>query len=385
MSDRIQDAYPLAPGQGGMLFHAISAAAPGQYVIQILLELTGHPDPTREAAAWQALVDRHDALRTAFVWQGQKRPLQVVGRRARLRLSRSDLSDLSPEAQTAQFTEWLAADRARGFDVARAPLMRVEQVDLGAAGQRRVVTFHHLALDGWSIPILLRDWMALYAGRDLPAPQPFKPHVAWAEAQDRGAARGFWAEDLASDLAPDRTGLQQAGRWSLPRPATTPQQARGDLSARLGAAETEALSASLRARGVTLASAVQGVWALVQSAVHGQDEVLYGLARSGRSSAQATEAVGMFLNTLPVRLRRGEPRTPALDWLAQLQTRVLAQATHEHLPLAEVQAAARQAGAPPRFDGAVVFENYPTDPGLLGAAPISPCPRSRCANRPACR
>ncbi|MFV0474024.1 MAG: condensation domain-containing protein, partial [Pikeienuella sp.] len=360
MNDKIQDVYPLAPGQGGILFHSIGGAGSGEYVIQILIGIDGAPDPERERESWRALVARHDALRTAFVWKGRKRPLQVVGRAAAAKLTVTDLSDLDETAQAARLADWLREDRAAGFDLTRAPLLRINRFVLGGGRGRIVVTFHHAALDGWSIPALLRDWAALYAGRALPAAAPFREHVAWVYAQDRDGALAFWREELA--------GRGPAGDWPFRREEGIGER-RGDLSIRLDEAETEALSAALRGDGLTLATAVQGAWALVQARAAGADDLVYGLARAGRPAALpgAESRVGMFLNTLPVRARI-EPSRPLADWLRGLQARVLAQGPHEHASLAEIQAADRRGGAP-LLQSAVVIENYPTDPALLGAIP----------------
>lgn len=361
MTGPIQDAYPLAPGQGGILFQSLSGTSPGAYIIQIVMDLQGTIDPVRETTAWDALVARHDPLRTAFVWKGQAQPLQVVGRTARLCLSRVDLSQQDPETQNAQLADFLVTDRADGFDLARAPLLRVCRFDLGRDQHRMVVTFHHAILDGWSIPLLLRDWIALYAGTTLPEPRAFKRHVAWVKSRDTAATQRFWQAEMSG--AP-------GGLWSLPGPATPPVNPRGDLSVALNDTQTERLTTALRPYGVTLATAVHGLWAVLQARVLDQSDVIYGLARAGRPATQpgAAQAVGMFLNTLPLRAHVA-PDALAAEWLRQLQTRLQAQAPYEHATLAEVQTASGQPGGTPLINSAVVFENYPRDPALLGSAP----------------
>lgn len=358
MNERIQDILPLAPGQGGMLFHAIGGGAPGDDVIQIVVDLAGAPDHAADRAAWDALVARHDALRTAFVWQGQKQPLQVVGRRAALQMVSHDLSD-DPE-QDAHLSDWLARDRARGFDLTRAPLMRVAGFALALDRQRLVVTFHHAILDGWSIPVLLREWVTLRAGGSLPEARPARDHIAWAQAQDRAAARDFWRAELAGYVP---------SRAALPAPDAPPASRRGDLSLHLSPADTQALTRAARASGVTLATAIQGAWALFLARSGGADDVAWGLARAGRPAALAgaETRVGMFLTTLPMRAAL-RPDQPLSAFLGDLQARQTRQAPHEHLPLTDVLAAANQRGAG-LMQTAVVFENYPADPARLGDLP----------------
>lgn len=361
MSDLIQDIYPLAPGQGGILFHAIGGGASGDYVIQIAIDLNGSLDEAAECDAWQALVARHDVLRTAFVWKGQKQPLQVVGRRAAPRIGATDLTHLPPEDQAAYLATWLESDRAEGFNLTRAPLLRVHRFRMDGARHRMVVTFHHAVLDGWSIPVLLREWVMLYAGRTLPPALPFRDHVAWAQAQDRAAARAFWRAELA--------GAAAVPPFRLPAPETPPATRRGDLTLRLPAAEAQALATAARGCGVTPATLLHGAWALFLTGSTGLPEAVYGLARSGRPAALkgAETRAGMFLTTLPMRATI-KPDQPLSLWLADLQARQIAQGPHEHLPLAEVLTAAGQRGAA-LMQTAVVFENYPTDPALLGRIP----------------
>ena len=352
MTDRIQDVYPLAPGQGGILLESARGAGDGRYVMQILLDLRGAVDPLREAAAWRALVDRHDALRTALVWEGQPRPLQVVGRTARPELGVTDLADRSEAERSAALAAILEEDRRRGFALTRAPLLRVHRFDLGGGRHRAVVTFHHVALDGWSIPILLRDWIALYAGRALPPALPFRDHVAGMLSQDRAAALAFWARELA--------GLP------LAFPAAAAAGPGGAAVLRLSPEDSARVEAQARRARLTLGTVTHGLWGLLVARHAGARDSLYGLARAGRPAALpgAEGRVGMFLNTLPVRARLDEDR-PLAAWLAGLQTQVQGQAPHAHVGLGEALAAAGR----PRLDSVAVFENYPTDPALLGAAP----------------
>lgn len=362
MNARIQDILPLAPGQGGILFHAIGGGGmSGDYVIQIAIDLRGEPDEAAERAAWQALVARHDALRSALVWQGQKQPLQVVGRQARPRLTVEDIAALPTADQAAHMAAWLDRDRAEGFDLTRAPLLRVHRFRRGQDRHRVIVTFHHVVLDGWSIPVLLRDWAALWSGASLPPALPLRDYLAWVHAQDRQAARAFWQAELA--------GLTPLPPLAFAAPETPPAQRRGDLTLALTGPETEALKQAARRAGITLATVVHGAWALFLAHSQNSPEAVYGLARAGRPALLkgAETRAGMFLTTLPIRARL-DPDQPLSVWLAGLQAVQDRQADHEHLPLAEVLAAAGQRGAAV-MQTAVVFENYPTDPGTLGRIP----------------
>ncbi|MEM8570010.1 MAG: condensation domain-containing protein [Pseudomonadota bacterium] len=361
MSDRIESAYPLTPGQGGILFHAVSGDKPGAYIVQIVIEISGPFDHEKSNLAWDQLVARHEALRTAFVWRGQRKPIQVVGRRAKLARSRADLSSMDPDAQKDHISAWLVQDRQEGFDLNSAPLARVTHFELGNGRHQLVFTFHHLILDGWSIPILLKDWMALYASARLLDPVSLRGHLAWLHNQDDDAAKAFWREEIGTHSF----GIMDR----LPAPQTPPTSRRGDLSVSLDTEETHALGQSLRPYGITLATAVQGAWSIALGKLSGQTDVVYGLARSGRPPALpgAEQRVGMFLNTLPV-LAHLDLEDSASGLLAKLQKSVQSQNHFEHVPLAEVQSMHVSRGRA-MFDSAVVFENYPTAKGILYQLP----------------
>ncbi|HEV2150587.1 MAG TPA: condensation domain-containing protein, partial [Longimicrobiaceae bacterium] len=175
----IEDVYPLSPMQEGMLFHSLYEG-PGTYVGQFGFTLEGELDGEAFARAWQAVVDRHPALRAAFSWEKVEKPLQVVRRRVALPVHREDWRALPASEQEARFASYLAADRARGFDPAKPPLMRLALLRTGEREHRLVWTHHHLLLDGWSVGLVYRDVLALYAAQlqgrtaELARPRPYR-------------------------------------------------------------------------------------------------------------------------------------------------------------------------------------------------------------------
>src|SRR5436305_1075016 len=153
----LEDVYPLSPLQEGILFHSLYAPESGVYVEQLSCALAGPLDAAAFARAWERVIERHAVLRTAFVWKSQKRPLQAVQREVALPLVSEDWSHLAAGEREARFAAFLAEDRKRGFEVARAPLLRIALLRFGADEHRLVWTFHHLLLDGWSLPLVLSE------------------------------------------------------------------------------------------------------------------------------------------------------------------------------------------------------------------------------------
>ena len=156
------DFYPLSPMQQGMLFHSLYAPASGVYFEQGTLTLEGALDHALFRAAWERLVARHPILRTTFVWDNVKEPVQVVHDRIDLVISSEDWRDLSERDREERLNERLASDRARGFDLANGPLLRLAVFRTGDARHEVLFSWHHLLMDGWSVPLVLDEVLTSY-------------------------------------------------------------------------------------------------------------------------------------------------------------------------------------------------------------------------------
>ncbi|MBY6263491.1 amino acid adenylation domain-containing protein [Azospirillum sp. 412522] len=364
MSDKpALDAYPLSPMQQGMLFHSVSAPGSDVYVEQLTCALHGDLDGAAFRAAWEAVIARHGVLRTAFAWKGLPEPLQVVGPRVRLPLEEMDWRGLPLDAQARALAEFGETERRRGFDLARAPLMRLALIRLAGDECRLVWTWHHAILDAWSVPTLMRELLADYAARRsggdvLPEPpRPYKDFIAWQRSQDRSAAEAFWRAELDGfdeptpiDLGPTDLGPGEAG-----------DAAYGLEFIEVPEAEVGALREAARAMGVTLNTMALGAWAILLGRYAGRREVLFGTAVAGRPpELPGIEGmVGLFINTLPVRARL-VPGASLGGWLRALQQTQADARRHEHAPLADVQGWSAVPRGRSLFDSLLVVEDFPS-------------------------
>ncbi|HKH43736.1 MAG TPA: amino acid adenylation domain-containing protein, partial [Thermoanaerobaculia bacterium] len=359
----IEDLYPLSPMQAGLLFHGLYAPATEIYFEQITCTLRGDLDAEAFRRAWQRLVDRHGVLRTSFLWKGLDEPLQVVRRGVEMPWTEEDWRGMAdPDARLATFA---AADRRNPFDLRRAPLMRAALLRTDEREHRFVWSFHHLLVDGWSLPPLFADVFALYQPLDqekpcLPPPAlTYRDFVAWLARRDRAADERYWRQALA--------GI--SGPTPLPWDTTAPPSARADEFAQheilLPEPATAALAAFARERGLTLNTVLQGAWALLLSRWSGEREVVFGAVAAGRPPELPgfESAIGLFINTLPVRIE-ADPARPLAAWLAAIQSAQSEARHHEQAPLAEVQRWSGAAGREPLFQSLLVFENYPLDPAV---------------------
>ncbi|WP_143203912.1 non-ribosomal peptide synthetase, partial [Streptomyces sp. CB02400] len=351
----LEDVLPLSPLQEGLLFHAhYDHEGTDVYTAQLVLDLEGPLDEEVLREAWTALLRRHASLRAGFVHDATGAPVQVVVRDPRLPWRTVDLTGVPAAEHTARRDRVAEEERSTRFDLARPPLLRIALVKHDEEHHSLVLTPHHVLLDGWSMPVLLREMFALYAARGraagLPAVTPYGDYLAWLAAQDREAARAAWTAELAgldepTLLAPGAVGASTAepGHVALELPSDT----------------VAALHRLAREAGLTVNTLVQGAWAVLLSCVTGRDDVVFGATVAGRPPevAGVESMVGLFINTLPVRVAL-DPRATVLQTLTALQTRQSSLMSHQHLGLSEVT---RLSGHSALFDTLVVFENYPVD------------------------
>jgi acyl carrier protein len=354
----IENIYPLAPMQEGLLFHAVLTPEAGVYMPQVVLDLSGAIDAPTLQAAWREAMGRHGVLRSGFFWEERDTPFQVVFREAPLVWEALDWSDAGEEAQAERMTKLLAANRAQSFDLRRPPLMRIQWIDRGAGRYSLVLCYHHLILDGWSASQLIRDVFVLYLRQSgaethaAPAPRPYADYIVWLKKQDRQGAHSYWHDYLAGS---------EPSRF-LPATPGTSGFARREWAA--PAALLKALRSQCQQLGITVNTLLQGALGLLIAGRTGRDDVIFGATTAGRPATLegSTEMVGLFINTLPVRVRIDRGASLGA-WLIALQARQALADQHGHLALREIQG---ERGA--LFDCLWVFESYPVSTDLGGAA-----------------
>ncbi|WP_439676217.1 amino acid adenylation domain-containing protein [Embleya sp. MST-111070] len=374
------DVLPLTPLQQGMLFHAdydTAGAAEAEddadavdavdvYTLQIVADIEGYLDPAMLRAAGQALLDRHPNLRASFRARATGAPVQLIPRHAELPWRAIDLTDLPESARAAELDRIADAERARRFDLAAPPLLRFTLVTHGEDRHRFIWTSHHILVDGWSMPLLVRELFTLCAtGADVALsadPAPYRSYLAWLTAQDREAAKAAWHAVLADVAEP--TLLVPGDRDHAPM---LPDSVQAEVPREL----TAALSRWARAQGLTLNIVVQGCWALLLGRLTGRRDVVFGAVTSGRPAEvpDVESMIGMFLTTVPVRARL-HPGATLTELLHALQDQQTALLPHEHLGLAEIHKAAGLSGEV--FDTVVLFENFPLDENGLDTGADGP-------------
>ena len=381
---RLEDLYPLAPMQQGMLFHSLLEPDSAVYFEQSSWSLEGPLDPAAFGAAWQRLMDRHTILRSSFVWRDLERPLQAVWRHVDMPITHHDwrgdsahgTSDLDaedpdieePDAEELRLAQFLENDRRHGFPLDQPPLTRVALIRLGDTRHRFVWSYHHALLDGWSISALFDEFFTTYGALvdrrppHLPAALPHRRHIEWLESRRPDEGLDFFQRLLEGVTSVTPVPLDTI-------PAHERQAVEHQTVERLHhlpRATGEALEQLARRERLTVGTWVIGAWALLLGHLTGRDDVLFGLTVSGRPAdlEDADRIVGLLINTLPLRLRLPK-QMPLRQWLAEVQGLTLDLRQHEHCSLVDIHAASSVPADRPLFENLLVFENYPVDGAAL--------------------
>ncbi|NER96525.1 MAG: amino acid adenylation domain-containing protein, partial [Symploca sp. SIO1B1] len=364
----IESIYPLSNIQQGILFHSIYTSKSGVYFQQMTMKLQGDINVVAFEAAWQKVVNRHSILRTFFVWKNRPTPLQIVLKQVNLPWVNLDWQRLSTTEQQKQFFELLKTQREQGFQLNQAPLMECSLIKLSNDNYKFIWNFHHILIDGWSLPIIFKEVLSLYEAEVreetcyLPTPHPYRDYIAWLNNQDQEVAIEFWRQTLQYFSTP--TPLVVDTRLS-----PNQQQQNSDyqlLELRLSSKVSQQLEVLAQQHHVTLSTIVQAAWGLLLSRYSGEQDVVFGVVVASRpaSLSGVENMVGLLINTLPLRLQIS-PQQQLIPWLKQIQQLILELQQYSYTPLVEIQARSELPGGIPLFESIVGFENYPVDSSLL--------------------
>ncbi|HYO56342.1 non-ribosomal peptide synthetase, partial [Archangium sp.] len=360
---RVEDIYPLTSLQQGLLYQEQLAPGTDLYFVQVSWALPQALNVPAFQKAWERVVAQNPVLRTAFLREGLTEPLQVVLPSVALPLRQLDWRGVPATEKAARLASLVSEERARCFELSSAPLMRVVLVRVDEAAYHCLWSFHHLLLDGWSLGVVFQElyahYEALASGKELPLKRgtPYREYIAWLRRQDFSRSEAYWRQALAGFTAP--TPLPHDLRSGLPVELS---RGLGERKLQLDTAAAAALQGFVRQHHLTLNTLVLAAWGLVLGRHAGVTDVVIGAILAGRPpELPGVDAImGMFINTLPVRVRL-EPQASVLSYLQRLQAEQDELRQHEHSPLSQVQAWSQVPRGTSQFDSLYSFENYPMD------------------------
>jgi amino acid adenylation domain-containing protein len=356
--ERVEGMCRLSALQEGMLFHGLYERTEA-YIEQLGCTIKGL-DEVLFRKSWKEVMRRHSILRSGFYPDDFRIPVQCVYRDVNIPIEMIDLWGKEVGEQQRLIVEYASGQRQQGFDVREAPLMRIGLLRLDADRYRMIWTYHHILLDGWSLPVLIEELLDVYTGLaadGVPAmveDDRYEDYIRYIEGSEKEREEAYWREYLR--------GLE--GRTLLPFMEGSPGERNKGIGEyaeeilRLEEPETAALQRYAQRHQVTVNTVVQGIWALLIYRYTGNRQVVYGVIVSGRPEQLSgiEKRVGLYINTLPLYTVVEQERVLA-DWLRSIQTGQSESRQYQHTALPEIQ---RWLGVQGDwFDSLLVFENYP--------------------------
>ncbi|TSC19388.1 condensation domain-containing protein, partial [Corallococcus sp. Z5C101001] len=335
------------------------------YNIPTALRLTGRVDVEALRRAFEALVARHESLRTTFR-ENQGHAIQHVHAPTPWTLPLVDLSSVPEPQREAEAQRKVEEDAHQPFQLQRGPLLRTALVRLGAEEHLLLVTMHHIVSDGWSMGVLVREMAAFYEaftqGRAptlTPMPIQYADFSAWQRQWLQGetleAQLGYWKQQLAG--APSALELLT----DHPRPAIQSREG-ATHSVQVSQATSKALKALAQREGATPFMVLLAAFQLLLSRYASQDDISVGSPIAGRTQAETEGLIGFFVNTLVLRARVA-PKATFRELVAQVRATTLAAYEHQHLPfekLVEAVQPVRDPSRSPLFQVMFAVQNAPT-------------------------
>ncbi|TCW37424.1 gramicidin S synthase 2 [Laceyella sacchari] len=355
---QIADIYSLSPMQEAMLFHSIHDEG-NAYFEQMSLTIEGSLDIDKFAESVQWIVDKYEVFRTIFSYKKLAKPRQVVLRRREATLDYHDISQLPTEEKEAFLSEYKRKDRAKGFDLSRDMLVRFAIVKTEANRYEFIFSHHHILMDGWCLGIVLDELFDIYgqllAGNKpvLTKTTPYSEYIRWLDKQDHDEAKAYWKaylEGYTQMSEIPRQGYHTSGDEFQPE----------EIVCTLDQTVVKRLTKLAQQHHLTLNNLFQCIWGVLLQRMNHTDDVVFGAVVSGRNKniRNIENIVGLFINTIPVRVRTKEGAS-FIELAQTAKQSTIASEEYDYLSLADIQA--NSALNNHLFDHLFVFENYPFD------------------------
>jgi len=358
MNKNIKDIYSLTPLQEGMLYHWLADKQSTAYFEQVEFKLEGTIDMDILEESFNAVIRRYDVLRTIFIYEKVRDPVQVVLKERELKVQFLDISGKKGDRESI-IKEFKEKDRAKGFNLSKDLLTRIALFKTAEAQYRLVWSSHHILMDGWCLGILFNDFAQVYGalrkGQSLKMESvfPYSRYIRWLEKQDRDEGLKYWKQYLAgieeSTLLPGYGAARRISRY---------RQEEYELE--IDTPLTSGIDRMARETRVTPNTIFQVFWGLLLQRYNNSRDVVFGVVVSGRPPELegVEQMVGLFANTIPVRIKTGD----SIDFaqlLHQVYRDTSLSKSYEYLPLPEIQS-----NSPLKsrlVDHLFAFENFPLE------------------------
>lgn len=351
----VEEFYPLSPVQESILYHSLIEESECLYVAQLSFKLEEAIQLDVLKAAFQRLVESNPALRTHYVWEKLKKPIQVIQKNVSLPWAELELNQVSIGDELRAIKD---GEMASVRDLSLKPPMRLALVKIEEGVYEFIWSFHQILFDGWSLSILLsqlfNEYQQLCLGNEVPLQvrESTKPFVKWALNTEHTLSDSFWKRYLSGHQCEHvlhRSAKRSENKGTL-------QRIQWEFSSEV----SEAITQEVQKVGITPGSFFRGAWALFLAEHTGLTDFCWGQPTSGRTVPLSgiEEQIGFFVNTLPVRVKIDESSF-VLDWFRHIQGEQFEAQKYEHTPLSHIIRLLEVESEKGLFEHLFVFENYP--------------------------
>ena len=356
--ETIESLYPLSGLQQGLLFHALYETGFGTYVHQFGCDLIGI-DVNIFIKSWNQVLNNHSILRSSFHHDVFSIPVQTVNAKIDLPIKQLDFCQLAANEQADALAEYKSKDRVKSFDYKTPPLMRLALIRVSEERFKMIWTWHHLLFDGWSLPILMEEFLttydALVTGNVAAAVEMdrYEDYIRYIERGNKEEEEEYWRNYLKN----------VTGNTLLPFINSGNERTKGageykTLSVVMDGADARLVQNFAQQNRITLNTLMQGVWAYLLHQYSGSENVVYGVIVSGRPEdlPLVEKRVGLYINAIPL-FTHINANNNIVEWLQGLQHEQVASRKYQYTPLSDIQRWTGIQGD--LFDNLLVFDNYP--------------------------
>ncbi len=353
-----KDIYSLSPMQQGMLFHSIMDGASGAYFEQSRLKIMGQIDIKLFERSFNYIIEKYDILRTVFLYEKVSQPVQIVLRKRIGNICYNDISALKEEERKTYIEDFIKKDKMQGFKLSIDLPMRIAVIKTGEKEYEIIWSYHHIIMDGWCLGIIMSEFFKAYTllgkGKEISTINnyPYSDYIKWLKKQNKEKALAYWKNYL-EDYE------QQASIPRLHKKSNDNTYLQCDTQFELDEAITEKLTKLARENQISLNIIIQTIWGILLQRYNNTNDVVFGAVVSGRPPEVVgiESMVGLFINTIPVRIMENE--ISFIELSKKVQENASKSMAYDYMPLADVQASSNLKNN--LFDHIIVFENYPMD------------------------
>ncbi len=356
---QIEKIYRLSPMQEGMLFHYLLNKNKDPYYRQLSFQLSGSLDYNLVKDCLNDILQRHDVLRTLFLYDNLSESRQVVIENQTAEIRFEDLSTLDIDLRETALDEIKSNDQKQGFQLSHDLLFRVVLVKVSESEYELVWSYHHILMDGWCLGIIISDFFEMYRSKvfnrtpELPKAYPYSDYINWYNKQDIHGSIDYWRNYLADYN-------QTAGLPKYKSNQALVESSREEYKFALSQEMTNKLKEFASLYQSTLSNVFQTLWGVMLQKYNNTNDVVFGSIVSGRpTEIEGIEKIlGLFINAIPVRVR-SEDASEFATLVKQVQESALESGKHDFAPLVDIQANSNLKTE--LFDHILIFVNYPLE------------------------